>query len=85
MASFSRKLRVLYLIPAFSQKCKGTYARFHDVIHTLQKMDDPPWGYTIVPMRRYYREPSPHVLFQDGSASGLVLSRRRRIRVFFPI
>ena len=52
----------------FSQECVGTYARFHDVIHTLQKMDDPPWEYTIVPLRRYYGEPSPEVLFRDGSA-----------------
>lgn len=52
----------------FSQECVGNYARFHDVIHTLQRMDDPPWDYTVVPLRRYYGEPSHHVLFQNGSA-----------------
>jgi glycosyltransferase involved in cell wall biosynthesis len=68
MTDFSRKLRVLYTIPMFSQECVGTYARFHDVIHTLQRMYEPPWEHTIVPLRRYYGEPSPRVLFQDGNA-----------------
>ena len=68
MTNSSRKLRVLYTIPMFSQECVGTYARFHDVIHTLQRMYEPPWEHTIVPLRRYYGELSPRVLFQDGNA-----------------
>jgi len=75
----SRKLKVVYTIPMFSQKCTGMYARFHDVIHTLQRMEDPPWEYTIVPLRRYYGKPSPNVLFQDGSVPFRLLNYLRNV------
>lgn len=55
------------------------YARFHDVIHTLQRMDDPPWEYTIVPLRRYYGKPSPNVLFQNGSAVFRLMNYLRNV------
>ncbi|MGC9357703.1 MAG: glycosyltransferase family 4 protein, partial [Anaerolineae bacterium] len=67
-------MKVAYTIPMFSQECTGMYARFHDVIHTLQAMDDPPWDYVIVPLRRYYGKPSPKVLFQPGRASARFLN-----------
>ncbi len=67
MTSSSRKLKIVYTVPMFSQECEGSYGRFHDVIHTLQQMDDPLWEYTIVPLRRYYGKPSPNVLFQNGN------------------
>lgn len=68
MRNSSGKLHVVYTIPVFSQEPEGLYARFHDVIHTLQRMKDPPWDYTIVPMRRYKGEPSADVLFRNGGS-----------------
>ncbi len=62
----SRKLKIVYAIPLYSQHSIGMYARFHDIIHTLQKMADPLWNFTIVPIRRYMGDPSPQVLFRDG-------------------
>lgn len=50
----------------FSDECVGTYARFHDTIHSLQAMDDPPWEYTIVPLRHHHGRPTSNVLFEDG-------------------
>jgi glycosyltransferase involved in cell wall biosynthesis len=79
MAKSSRRLKIVYTIPVFSQECEGIYARFHDVIHTLQKMHDPPWEYTIVPMRRYYGGPSSRVLFQDGRASFRLMNYLRNV------
>jgi glycosyltransferase involved in cell wall biosynthesis len=77
----SRKIKVVYTIPMFSQECTGMYARFHDVIHTLQRMDDPPWDYTIVPLRRYYGKPSPNIMFQDGNAVFRLINYLRNTRV----
>ena len=61
------KLKVVYLVRMFSQECTGTYARFHDIIHTLQQMADPPWEFKIIPSRRLLGDPSSDILFQDGN------------------
>lgn len=69
MSGSARKLKILYTIPMFSQECEATYARFHDIVHTLDAMEDPPWEYIIVPLREHRGGPSPKVFFRDGRAS----------------
>ncbi|MCP4422155.1 MAG: glycosyltransferase family 4 protein [Chloroflexi bacterium] len=73
------KLKIVYAIPLYSQQSIGMYARFHDIIHTLQRMPDPPWNFTIVPFRRYMGEPSPQVLFQDGRSLYRLINHLRNI------
>jgi len=61
-----KPIHVLYTVPFFSQECEGTYARFHDVIHTLQRMDEPPWRFSIVPLMRYRGPAADNVYFTPG-------------------
>lgn len=61
------RFKVLYITPLFSQECEGTYARFHDWTHTLQRRDTRAWDFLIVPYRRYVGAPSEEVLFSSGS------------------
>lgn len=62
-----KPLTVLYVTLYFSQSCEGTYGRFHDIIHTLQRMEAPPILHRVVPIVRYKGAPAPDVLFRPGS------------------
>lgn len=68
-------MKIVYTLPVFWQECKGLYARFHDVIQG----GDPPWQSVVIPMRRYYGQPSPQVLFRDGPAGWRLLNFLRHV------
>lgn len=74
-------MKVSYVTPFYNGKCDGRFGRFHDWVHALRDMDDPPFEFDIHtimatnPDESLAAIPSSHL----GDASELWGTKRNRV------